>query len=122
MGVKLNLTLEQTIHAHRFMWNWIADETEAWQRCIPKKEFFRAFGIPERYIPSSFCYCCDYAIGDVADPFRLAKRTDCFNCPIKWDNGFCSKSTFKYWYDAFYDGDWKRAAFFARQIADLPER
>lgn len=39
----MQLTREEAIANHRKMWNWIADETERWEDCATKSDYFNTF-------------------------------------------------------------------------------
>ena len=127
----MKLTKEEAIANHRKMWNWIADETERLERIVSKAEYFQKHNISNYDIPPHSCYCCAFDLQYWALPL-------CGACPINWgvnteitsciieESAFCSKkeSPFRKWVTVvnYYPDDWERAAKFAREIANLPER
>lgn len=72
MEAKLNLTIEQAVHAHRFMWNWIADKTLEKRARVTKTDFIAEFGITRSPIYS--CYACDYALSVIGPTCILDMR------------------------------------------------
>lgn len=140
------LTKEKALELHRKMWNYIADEGERQERIISKKEAFGHFGWPT---VTNLCWCCKYAYEYAIEKYGFAKaiRMDqedlCTKCAIKWNSTasayMCQSSNDKeldlayrdlryigtglydLWREAFDDGDWKKTAYYAKQIAELPE-
>lgn len=124
----MKLTREEAIENHRKMWNWIADETEKRKRKVEKIEYF-----DEHMLDLDFCflhcYCCQYVYGDDGDYAVLF--TKCDLCPIEWGvkmkncifDEYClnGDSPFLKFVDTC-SGDYKTAAKYAREIANLPER
>ena len=120
------LTKDDSVNKCRFMWNWIADETERLNRVVQKNEYFKHFNIDVENIPNSGCYLCEY---------DMQFTKDCKHCPL--DFGVCfdeeqcvsaEGSPYGKWQslveicDAGDQIDIKELADFARQIANLPER
>ena len=126
----MKLTREEAIAEFRKMWNWIADETEKRQAIVDKQTYFR-----ENYLEmvNSACYCCEYGRQAVIND--LVRRV-CDACPIDFGDHDADKlltpctrmeSPYRNWAIACctgeYEGcDWRKAAWCARQIANLPER
>lgn len=124
------LTREEAIAEFRKMWNWIADETEKRQEIVDKQTYFR-----ENYLEmvDSACYCCEY--GKQAVINDLAEMA-CDACPIDFGDhdadkplSHCIRRESPFWnwsiaccIDEYEEGDWRKAAWCARQIANLPER
>jgi len=113
-----NFCLNDAIAAHRNMWNWIADNTYELKRIVRKYEYFEAFPVLD--IPFNQCYCCQYAL-----KYTFSCDCDCICalCPIDWLNGGkCMEepSAYAEWIQAKNENDYKKAAYFARKIANLP--
>ena len=114
------LSKEEAIANHRKMWNWIADECEAGRR-VSKENYFEENGITEKVQQN--CWCCQY---------DSQFFDNCQFCPCYWGtDGYdriqecgASGSPFFHFYCEFgkSDPDLTRLAFFAREIANLPER
>lgn len=123
--IRMMLTREQAIIEFRKMWNWIADETEKRQKVVDKQTYFR-----ENYleIVNSACWCCEY--GSQAVMNDLVDK-GCDACPIDfgdhregiWESPCIRDSSpFDGWIISVWLKNWKSAAKYARQIANLPER
>lgn len=113
----MTLTREEAIENHRKMWNWIADETELWQRKVYKEDYFEKNKI--KNAPYLKCYCCEYNIRN--------NRLYCGeNCIVNWENTDIIENTKdctnSYYEDWCCEEDWQEAARLARIIANLPER
>ena len=116
----MNLTFDEAIENHRKMWHWIADETEKRNRIVEKYEYFEENNLDECRCE---CYCCEYA-------FHACKYVTeaCLSCPIKWEKQSvfirCHKDGTPYdkWKLCKDFEDWKSAAKYAREIANLPAR
>lgn len=118
----MKLNREEAIANHRKMWNWIADETERIKRSVDKTEYFIANGIRPNERPAHLCYCCQYDVQQYHLPM-------CAACPIDW--GCYEISACDYPNAAYYkwkenarigSKEWRIAAYYARAIANLPER
>lgn len=109
------LTKEEAIKRHRMMWNWIAYETLRREKMVGKKEAFEKFGWT--YNPTATnCWCCEY----VKD-----NHDGCESCPVQWVyTSICCdmNSLYSNWNLSSQIGDYKKAAEYAFQIANLPER
>lgn len=124
----MKLTFEEAIENHRKMWNWIADETEKRRELVNKSDYFEENDIIMCHL---FCFCCQYA-KDNSDATRLGVEIrDCKICPIDWgvqvddyDKHQCIKhnTPYDWWVEANSFEEWKFAAKYARQIANLPVR
>ena len=119
----MKLTREEAIANHRKMWNWIADETERWEDCATKSDYFKnLFDLP---IPQNECYCCEYAQD-------IALHSVCSGCPLLWGSHFATcifdgssenkRGLYVQWERACKEKDWQKSARLAREIANLPER
>lgn len=122
----MKLTREEAIENHRKMWNWIADETEKRKRKVKKIEYFYEHMLDFCFVN---CYCCQYVYGDDGDYAVLF--TKCDLCPIEWgvktNDCICDESCLngESLFCKFvntYSDDYKNAAKYAREIANLPER
>lgn len=119
----MTLTREEAIKKTRNMWNWIADKTLERKMIVDKWNYFRENGIDFDDMPSCDCYLCEYG--------KQYGRYDtkCKYCPLKftsWGESFgClnDDSPFYKW-DSLMAGfdDYKIAAKYAREIANLPEK
>lgn len=112
----MKLTKEQAVEEHRKMWNWIAEETEKRRAVITKEDYLREF-YPDEEI-KNVCFCCQYAC-------QLADLVLCDYCPIDWANEegcLWYGSAYEKWRRSKHMGNWRQAAAFAREIAELPER
>ena len=113
------LTKEEAIKRHRMMWNWIAHETLRREKRVSKPEAIKHFGWSTKNM-RSVCWCCTYAHSD--DDFS------CEKCPIQWPEGLCTSSIkgrglYGKWCDTiWHKDDYKQAAEYAYEIANLPER
>lgn len=119
----MQLTREEAIANHRKMWNWISDETERWEDCTTKSDYFNTFfDLP---IPRNGCYCCEYAR-------NIIKYSVCSVCPLLWGSSFATcifdgskddkRGLYVQWERACENKDWQKSAHLARFIANLPER
>ena len=124
----MQLTKEEAIKRHRMMWNWIAEETLRQKRCVNKEEAFKYFGW--EFDIDCDCWCCEYA-SSISHP-------KCNRCPLVWKiNGeemaYCydvypiagSQSRdgwFSLWSNACCRSAYERASYYAKRIAELPER
>lgn len=113
------LTKTEALRECRSMWNEIADITEKERYCLTKGEYFSRKDIPDDDIPINYCYCCEY--GSQIDG-------DCSNCPLNFPRNrfgkpdcFSRYSPYHLWNKACCCLDWESAAYYARQIANLPE-
>lgn len=105
------LTRELAVVLHRKCWNWIADETERRQQIVNKEEY----PLFKRREIEGLCWCCQYI---------HENNTDCRDCLISWEHGMCRqfhgrKGEYGKWFNA---ETWQEAAYWARVIANLPER
>lgn len=141
-----NLTKKEAIEEHRKMWNWIADKLEN----LDEKDrnyhntpyYFKAeyCGIYEWSLFNN-CFCCAYDA-------QISLHYTCQSCPLKWgteeeaEEYFCEKGLCPEDYECFNmkteidettglwqvaeryatNGNYKKAAEYARMIANLPER
>ncbi len=107
----MKLTREQAIEEHRKMWRWIAEETLKRKKKVWKENYFKEH--PEyKELPISLCWCCEYA--DVK----------CLKCPLVWPNGGCTEKKEKIglFYKWVIETNYKKAAKYARKIAELGEK
>lgn len=108
------MTRDEAIREHRKMWNWIADETLRLKRKVEKSEYFETFKKEYKIKPMSECWCCEFN-----------NQRHCKNCIIDWGDGaYCTTvshrlSAFMLWANSC---NYKKAARYARKIAELPER
>ena len=125
----MKLTKEEAIERHRLMWNWISEETLKQKRCVTKEEVFKHFGWP--LTVHSCCWCCEY----VSSISYIGK---CDRCPLVWkindeEMAYCcdvypilgSQSRngwYSLWCDAYWGSEYERASYYAKRIAELPER
>ena len=124
----MKLTFEEAIENHKKMWNWIADETLNRKKTVTKSDYFKENNIEECY---NYCFCCQYAT-DNSDITQLGlEMKNCMICPIDWckivgnyDECQCFEhnTPYDWWIDACDLKEWKIAAKYARQIANLPLR
>lgn len=123
--MRLHLTKEQAIAAHRKMWNWIADETEKQERVMDKSDYFEMHQIAPDDRPLLDCYACEYG-AELAG--SEAHQDRCRFCPLCWgsraDNRMCvnvSPRAYNWYGDWLRANNWKEAAEIARRIAEVPE-
>lgn len=125
----MKLTFNEAIENHRKMWNWIADETDRKKGIVSKEDYFKKNNIEKCYC---YCYCCEYAKenNNIVDE-RGKIEKDCRICPIDWGiEAEFHRSTQCSEYNTLYDlwrkavdlWEWKTAAIYASQIANLPVR
>lgn len=108
------MTREEAIENHRKMWNWIADETEKRKKKVSKVEYFMAHNLNRCHLD---CYCCQYV--------SINKFNNCEACPVEWEGetGLCLDTDSLYFrFSSTHYYDYKSAAKYAREIANLPER
>ena len=117
----MELTFEEAIENHRKMWNWISDETEKRKRIITKEHYFKENKIIEDVFER--CFCCEYG-GQKAN--RYLGTDKCEFCPLYWGVDNCEEenSPYENWKDCQKIDflNWKLAAKYAREIANLPAR
>lgn len=111
----MKITKKEAIKNHRKMWNWIANRLELGEY-VDKKDYFKRHGIITR--PSCLCYACEYS-----DQFR--DKMPCEKCPIDWGKTEDGKSrsctnNHSLYLQYIVEGDLKKRAKLARQIARLP--
>ena len=105
----------------RRMWRWIADETRRQKRHVSKRDYFKAFGIPEWERPFSKCYACEEGRQRARDNDYDVDLMMCDYCPIDWGKCCCTEK------GTLYD-EWKhtysyeRAAELAQKIAMMEWR
>lgn len=120
------LTKQEVIEKHRTMWLWIAKETLKRKKKVYKFDYFDEMEIPFEDRPQDLCYCCEY------DSQKYKVEEDfCKHCPLNWgseiDKNDCcnkyelcdSKGLYLQW---AREGDYKKCAELARDIANLEER
>ena len=108
------LTREEAIENHRKMWNWIADETEKRKKIVFKEEYFIEHNLNSCFLD---CYCCHYT--------HINRSPSCETCPVEWggETGICTDKDSPYFrFSLTHYYDYKSAAKYAREIANLPER
>ncbi len=93
------------------MWRWIAEESVKREKVVMKMNYFKEH--PEyKKLPMKLCWCCEYVGNDA-----------CSKCPLVWpDNIFCifdNKGLYKKWIS---ETNYKKAAKYAREIAELEEK
>jgi len=131
----LKLTLEETIAAHREMWNWLAENPAAEKEEYPPLKELYAKGLYSE-IPRSKCYLCEYAFQQAKELLRPDYYCD--YCPLDWDvfknitSYMCEESRYGEWRDNYTDPRFASSKFYetslqirkqlAAQIAGLPEK
>lgn len=106
----MKLTREQAIYSFRQMWNWIADETKKQKRKVSKSEY----PLMKEMSIISDCFICEYCEKSVID---------CRSCIIKWPGADCGDPPSPYYQWVHCQRwEWGKAAQYAREIANLPER
>ena len=131
----LKLTLEETIAAHREMWNWLAENPAAEKEEYPPLKELYAKGLYSE-IPFHTCFLCEYAAGQI----QIGDDSDnyCKYCPLDWDvfknitSHMCEESCYGEWRDNYteprsvspelYKTSLQIRKQLAVQIAGLPER
>lgn len=106
------LTKKEAVSNFRMMWHRMAEKSRKEKRRVRKDEVIEELwgDIDIR----SDCWCCEY-VGQ----FDIG----CTHCSIKWKNDCdCASSEYGEWRNAFFKGDWEKAAEWADVIAELPER
>ena len=119
------MTKAETVISHRKMWNWIAEQTKKRRVIVKKVAYFDAMNIEYEQRPHCNCFCCQYE-----KEVRNFTNKECQCCPILWGTEstnemlYCCKddSAFAQWRIACKWNDWWKAAKFAQQIAELPEK
>lgn len=118
------MTKQEAINKHRQMWRWIADKTKERHKAVDKMDYFDENKlIGDR--PKHLCWCCEYA-SSVNKDFHYM----CDKCPIEWKIDESSRiapccdrwSEYNVWDESVLKGDWRKAARWAKIIAELPER
>ena len=109
----MKLTKTQAIEEHRKMWNWIADETEKQKICVYEEDYFHDI-YPNTSVRNN-CFLCEYA----AYNFPVCRK-----CPLDFCTEYCTNagSAFRFWISSLQACDWKSAAKYAREIANLKEK
>ena len=114
------MTREQAVNEFRRMWAWIAMETYGCKQKADKKEYMELFGFEDI---SNDCFLCEYAFQQ-----RTPLEGGCEHCPIEFRDSFgniteCGELLTAYtkWYNTAW-WDWKRAAEYAWEIANLEEK
>lgn len=107
----MNLTREQAIYSFRQMWNWLADETEKQKRKVKKHEY----PLMQEMSITNECFICEYCANE---------GIKCNNCIIVWPGtkAVCGISSPYILWLFCGDREWEKAARYAREIANLPER
>lgn len=109
------LTREEAIENHRKMWNWIADETEKRKKAVFTEDYFIEHNLNSCFL---YCYCCHYNK-------YINRSPNCETCPVEWggETGICTDKDSPYFrFSLTHYYDYKNAAKYAREIANLPER
>lgn len=126
----MNLTKKLAVELHRRLWDWVANESERQKRIVGKSEYplFKHLKICNN------CWCCEYARERAkVEPVTPTKYEDkwiirynmyyqrCKYCPLKWGTENCVSLQSEYgkWASA---ETWQDAAYWARVIAELPEK
>lgn len=108
------MTKQECIENHRKMWNWIADETEKRKDPVSKEDYFKYVGVSLLNRPFMDCYACESCEGF------------CKLCLFDWEiTHYCHENDSYYeswWFFSIIELDYKKAAHYARKIANLPER
>ena len=113
---------DEAVRKHREMWNAIADKIEARKHGI---DIYKEKGrIAGKGILNN-CFCCEFARTEQDVP-------NCDMCPMIWPGDsrdfMCEDASNERNGDGLYrkcvnsNGDWKKQAQLARQIANLPEK
>jgi len=97
----LKLTLEETIAAHREMWNWLAENPAAKKEEYPPFKESHTKGLYAE-IPLHVCFICEYA----AQQAKELLRPDyyCDYCPLDWD---VFKNITSYMCEESFYGEWQ---------------
>lgn len=116
----MKLTRREAIERTRDMWNWIANKTLECEIIVGKLDYFKENGIKD--IPNCACYLCEYG-GE--------SENKCKRCPLEFlkNNNdeiipCCDDDSpyRKWYYVGVFDEDYRLAAKYAREIANLPEK
>lgn len=122
------LTKERAVQLHRELWTSIAEGTRELQNPVGKVTEMTSMGF-DVFDVFNQCFCCEYAVNAASQ-----QQIMCDACPLCWPDGMCTVDTYDsdgkchhtglydLWYDAYRRNDWRQAAFFATQIANLPEK
>ena len=118
------MTKQEAINKHRQMWRWIAEKTEERRKAVNKIDYFNETG-QMLGKPKNLCWCCEYAQSIDKDFRRM-----CDNCPIQWKTDWslritpcCDRwSEYTVWDESVLASNWRKAACWAKIIAELPER
>ncbi len=104
------MTKREAIENHRKMWMWIGNETLIKKRKILKSQYFDENKLE---LIEFLCFCCEYD--------KWQGNNQCEHCPIDWGSYKCTyrNSPYRGWMEA---NDYREAAAFAFEIANLPER
>lgn len=118
----MTFTFEEAIDKHREMWNWIAENIEAEQWNI--NELKHIYMSENNYTDISLdCFCCHYA-------GTKRGNSNCSRCPIVWSDssiqkGFMCEQEGSPYLEALEcseDGEYDKAARYAKLVAELPSR
>lgn len=124
----MKLTRKEAIENHRKMWKWIAEKSLERKEKVQKDDYFAENGkIDWRSVPDLQCYCCHFT------KQNELRALVCDKCPLMWgDNAadncidiYVNGILFEYkgtWSKWVREKDYEKAAEYALQIANLPER
>lgn len=125
----MKLTRKEAIENHRKMWKWIAEKSLERKEKVHKEAYFEENDrIDWRSVPDLHCYCCHFTKQNNED-----RRLVCNACPLMWGDNVADTCIDIYRNGVFfeYKGIWSKwtnehdyvkAAEYALQIANLPER
>lgn len=133
----MRLTKQQAVEEHRKMWNWIADQLETGQNIKDVASLKEKYCMSNDFHITHNCFCCEYNK-------RFNSIYDCDYCPLIWgteskvNDYYCELGLKAYEYNIKNDdeeaclwiiadnyaesGEYKKAAEYARKIANLSER
>jgi len=104
----LKLTLEETLAAHKEMWNWLAENPAVTKHEYPPFKELYAKGLHSE-VPFHMCFLCEYAFGQIQIGDDLAHYCD--YCPLDWDvfknitSYMCEESFYGEWRDNYTNPD-----------------
>lgn len=119
------MSQEVVIKLHNKMWTWMAKKSLKEKRKVHKEEYIKRmdkWGLIRDRFSGNICYACIYNKCHRTQTLCINLR--CVSCPLEWyDNkgdGQCGLLYDKWW--SLSDHQYKSAAKFALEIANLPMR
>lgn len=118
----MKLTREQVIAEHRKMWRWIAEQYEKmdYMGCLSPRQLKEIYICEKGYdffLICRSCFLCEYTGG-----------LECNKCPLDWGvsqdcvGDYKNKGLYRQINQCYWEGDFKKCAELAHQIAELPEK